>query len=435
MSRLPVEISLWVIPPLISCLTLFFLAGLAIAKGKGRKINLLFAAICFLGGLLSFDKAFASIVTDPALALTVSRFDHTFVVFFIPVYLHFTLRFLGISERTRLVGLAYGFSTVLSVFSHSEYHLAGMREFFFGYYAVGGPLVYLFGVATTVNTLYCIYLLMRHLKAQTDPGRKNKTRYIIFGLGAAAFMAHFDLLPLAGVSFYPLGNLAFMPILFLAFAVLKHDLLEIGLVFQKGLIYSLLTGLLTAIYGLAIILFNEVFKDFGQKGSVLFSILFFAVIVFVFEPLKRRVQSVIDGILFKDKYDYHATLRALSDTMTAILDLDEIMVKTLQTLRKTMYLEWGYVMLMDDLGDEFCVRCSRGCPPVSGKFSLKQSSPLVRELAARKGEITGHELASRTGAVHPSCPVRKTFSALGGDIVVTNRARGGACFRILLPAA
>lgn len=418
MRSLPVDLNLWVIPPLVSCLTLFFLAVLAVVKGRGRKTNLLFAAICFLGGLLSLDKAFASVVTDPALALKVSRIDHAFVVYFIPVYLHFTVSFLGLKGRQGLIGAAYGFSLLLSAFSQSPHHLVGVSRFFFGYYALGGPLVYIFGVATTTNTLYCIYLLVRSLHDDADPVRKNKTKYIISGLGAAAFMAHFDLLPLAGISFYPLGNLAFIPILFLAFAVLKHDLLEIGHVFQKGLIYSLLTGLLTASYGLAIISFNQGFKDLGQEWSILFSVFFFAVIVFVFEPLKRHIQAVIDKVLFKDKYNYHATLRRLSDTMTAILDLDEIMAKTLETLTETMHLEWGGVMLADDKAEGFHIRCQRGSLPVAPGLSLTPSNPVVRELVRRKGEITSHDpvLSSRRGGGAPA--LREAFSQLGGAVVI-----------------
>jgi hypothetical protein len=98
-SRLPIELNFWVIPPFVSFLTMFGLAGLAVVKGKGLKVNLLFAGICFLGGLLSLDKAFASVAIDPGLALRISRIDHLFVVFFIPVYLHFIHTFLHIARR------------------------------------------------------------------------------------------------------------------------------------------------------------------------------------------------------------------------------------------------------------------------------------------------------------------------------------------------
>jgi len=412
------ELTFWVIPPFVSFLTLFALAGLAVVKGRGKKVNLLLAGICFLGGLLSLDKALASVVTDPNLALRISRIDHIFVVFFIPVYLHFTYSFLGITTRKWLVLLAYVFSGCLSLLSQGDYHLSGVKAYFFGYYAQAGPMIYVFGVATTTNTLYCLYLLFRALRQERDPDRKNKTKYIILGLGGAALMAHFDLLPLAGISFYPLGNFAFIPILLLGFAVLKHDLLDIGFMVQKGLTYSVLTGLLTGTYALMIIMFNQVFRGMGQRWSMLFAILFFLVIVFVFEPLKKRVQLFIDRLLFKGKYDYQKTLMALSDAMASMLNLDEIMDKTLRTLTQAMYLDWGYVMLADDIGDAFRVRSQMGTLSNVEGLMMTHSSPLIRELARRNREVTRYNVEEWSGSCDDPFRFKEDFNSLGGTVIL-----------------
>ena len=413
-----IQLNLWVIPPFVSFLTLFALAGLALVKGRGRKVNLLLAGICFLGGLLSLDKALASVVTDPNLALRISRIDHIFIVFFIPVYLHFTYSFLGIRARKWLVRLAYVFSGCLSLLSQGDYHLSGVKAYFFGYYAQAGPLIYVFGVATTTNTLYCLYLLFRALRQERDPDRKNKTKYIILGLGGAALMAHFDLLPLAGISFYPLGNFAFIPILLLGFAVLKHDLLDIGFMVQKGLTYSVLTGLLTGTYALMIIMFNQVFKGMGQRWSMLFAILFFLVIVFVFEPLKKRVQLFLDRLLFKGKYDYQKTLMALSDAMASLLNLDEIMDKTLRTLTQAMYLDWGYVMLADDIGDELRVGSHMGARANVEGLTITHGSPLIRSLARRNREVTRYNVEEWSTASDEPLRLKEDFTRLGGTVIL-----------------
>jgi two-component system NtrC family sensor kinase len=413
-----IALNFWAIPPFVSFITLFALAGLAVVKGKGRKVNLLLAAICFLGGLLSLDKAFASVVTDPNLALRISRIDHLFVVFFIPVYLHFTYSFLGMTSRKWLIRLAYVFSGCLSIFSQGHYHLSGVKHYFFGYYAQGGPLIYVFGVASTTNTLYCLYLLFRSLMQEKDPDRKNKTKYIILGLGGAALMAHFDLLPLAGISFYPLGNFAFIPILLLGFAVLKHDLLDIGFMVQKGLTYSVLTGLLTGTYALMIILFNQVFEGVGRRWSILFFISFFLVIVFVFEPLKKRIQLFIDRLLFKGKYDYQKTLMALSDAMASMLNLDEIMHKTLGTLTEAMYLDRGYVMLADDIGDEFRVRSHMGTLSDIEGVSMTHASPLIREMARLNREVTRYNIEEWSGSCDDPSRFREDFDRLGGTVLL-----------------
>ena len=417
-SRLPIELNLWVIPPFVSFLTMFGLAGLALVKGKGLKVNLLFAGICFLGGLLSLDKAFASVAIDPGLVLRVSRIDHLFVVFFIPVYLHFIHTFLHIARRKWLIGLAYCFSVCLSLFSQGDHYLTGVKQYFFGYYATGGPLMYVFGAASTINVVYCLYLLFHSLGQERDPDRKNKTKYIILGLGVAALLAQFDLLPLAGIGSYPLGNLVFIPILVLGFAILKHDLLDIGFMIQKGLLYSLLTGLLTGSYAVMIILFNQLFKGIGRTGSIYFSVFFFLVIVFVFDHLKKRVQLVIDHILFKGKYDYQKTLMALSHTMASMLNLDEIMEKILRALTEVMYLDSGYLMIVDEKSNDFKVHSQMGTGSKASSLLINRSSPLIKEMGRRRREVTKYNFEEWACTRDDPSILKEDFTGLGGAVII-----------------
>lgn len=418
MSQLSIEINVWAIPPLISFLALFSLGTLALFKGRGRKVNLLLTGICFLGGLLSLDKALASVMIDPDVALRISRIDHLFVVLIVPFYLHFTYTFLGITRHRWLISLAYAFSVCLSVLSQGSYYIAGVRWFFFGYYAQGGPLVYVFGAATVINTFYCLYLLFCGLRREKDPHQRNKIKYIILGLGMGVFMTHFDLLPLTGIGTYPLGNLAFIPTLLLTFAVLKHDLLDIGIVVQKGLVYSLLTGLLTGLYALMIISFDEFFKGIGCDGSVSFFVFYFLVIVFVFDPLKRRVQVVIDRILFRGKYDYHKTLAALSDAMASMLDLDEIVEKALGTITGAMSLSWGFVMLFDERKRRFQVHSQMGNKVIPKAISITQTSPLIREIGRRQQAVTLYNIGEWSDACKDGAPIRKDFGKLSGAVII-----------------
>jgi two-component system NtrC family sensor kinase len=397
-------------------LTSFGLGTLAVVKGRGRKVNLLLAGICLLGSLLSLDKALASVVVDPDVALRISRTDHLFVVFIVPLYLHFTYTFLGITTRKWLLGLAYAFSGCLSVLSQGDHYIAGVQQYFFGYYVQGGPLVYVFGAATITNTFYCLYLLFRSLGKEKDPDRKNKTKYIILGLGMAVLMTHFDLLPLTGIGTYPLGNLAFIPIVLLAFAVLKHDLLDIGIVVQKSLVYSLLTGLLTGSYALIIISFDQLFKGIGREASIYFLVFFFLVIVF--DPLKKRVQVIIDRVLFRGKYDYQKTLTALSDAMASMLNLDEIVEKALEALTGAMSLNWGFVMLVDEREGQFQVHSQMGNSLIPKAISITRSSPLIREIGRRKREVTRHNVAEWSNACEDGAVLREDFGKLGGTVII-----------------
>jgi two-component system NtrC family sensor kinase len=347
-----------------------------------------------------------------------------FVVFIIPLYLHFTYTFLGIATRRWLLGLAYAFSGCLSILSQGDYYIAGGQKYFFGYYVQGGPLLYVFGAATVTNTFYCLCLLFCHLGQEKDPHRSNKIRYIILGLGMGVFMTHFDLLPLTGIGTYPLGNLAFIPLLFLAFAVLKHDLLDIGIVVKKSLVYSLLTGLLTGLYAIMIISFDQLFKGISHEASIYFLVLFFLVIVFVFDPLKNRVQVIIDRVLFRGKYDYQETLAALSDAMASMLNLDEIVRKVLGTLTCVMSISGGFVMLLDGREMQLYVHTHMGNSLIPKALSITKSSPLIREIERHRRAVTLYDVGEWSSAREDGAMLWEDFGKLGGAVVVPMVFRG-----------
>ncbi len=188
--------------------------------------------------------------------------------------------------------------------------------------------------------------------------------------------------------------------------------------FQKGLLYSLLTGLLTGSYALTIILFNQLCKGTSRTGSILFFVFFFFVIVFVFEPLKRRVQLVIDRLLFKGKYDYQRTLMALSDAMASMLNLEEIMEKTLRGLTEVMRLEWSYVMLMDGGAHRFRVHRQMGSHAGAEGLSISRSSPLIKEMGCHRKEVTQYNIEEWADCCNDPSSVRRDFDKLGGTAII-----------------
>jgi two-component system NtrC family sensor kinase len=256
------------------------------------------------------------------------------------------------------------------------------------------------------------------LGQEKDPHRSNKIRYIILGLGMGVFMTHFDLLPLTGIGTYPLGNLAFIPIVLLAFAVLKHDLLDIGIVVKKSLVCSLLTGLLTGLYAIMIISFDQLFKGISHEASIYFLVLFFLTIVFVFDPLKKRVQVIIDRILFRGKYDYQKTLAALSDAMASMLNLNEIVEKVLEALTGVMFLDGGFVMLVDEREGQFKVHSRMGNGLIPKSMSIKKLSPLIREIGRRRRGVTLYNVEEWSSACKDGIQLREDFGKLGGTVII-----------------
>lgn len=424
MPGLPIDLNGWMVPPLAGSVIFFSLAALAMVRGRGRRVNLLFSAICVLGGFSGIDKAFSAVLTDGNLALQISRLDHLIFVLVLPVYLHFTCSFLQLRKQKRLMVPAYLFSACLSLLSQRNDYLSGTKKVFFGYCATGGPLLFVFGAAAAITTLCCVYLLIRSLKQENDPDFRNRTKYVLVGLGMAAFMAQVDLFALAGAGVYPASGLVLVPIPFLGFAVLKSDLPGLGIVIQKGLIYSLLTALITGAYALCMVLFNQVFKGTGHGKSAVFSILFFSALVLIFEPLRKKVQKMIRGRLFKGRCDYQKTLMVLGHTMASMLNLNDIMDKIPSALTHGMGLAWGCVMLMDKEKLRYRGCSHRGAPLQTSEVYLDKGSPLVREMEQRKQAVSRNHLESWATSCSQAWHLKKDFRRLGGALIVPMLFKG-----------
>jgi signal transduction histidine kinase len=120
---------------------------------------------------------------------------------------------------------------------------------------------------------------------------------------------------------------AFTPFLFalsIAYAIVKHDLLEIDAMVKRGAYYLLLTGAVGAAYMAAVVVFNSVLQENAFTGSAAFPVLFTLVVLLVFNPLRSRLQAFVDRVFFRTQYDGAQMLAALGGQLGTALAWDRI---------------------------------------------------------------------------------------------------------------
>lgn len=375
--------NLYSIPPLLTLGCFIGLAVLTLWRGRKTKSNILFFIICLLGSLLYIEILLLFNLKSVETALLISRIDHFLLVYLVPVYLHFFHAYLGVSKRQWLIPAAYAYAFSLMFLTPTPFYIVSMQKYYFGYYPKAGMLFILFDAASLFVILYALILLVQAIRRAPNNARKKSLKYVLFGFGTLGFINALSVLPLHGYAIYPPGNFSFIPLAIFAVGLFKHDLLDMGILIQKSLVYSLLTACLTCIYALIVIAADKIFKEFKFADSIYFPILFLLVIVLVFGPLKSKIQTVVDRLFYKGKYDYQKTIKQVSRMIVSMLDYHEITKLLTDTIINTMKVEYCALFLGASSDPNFRNPAARSHGSPSAYFeSLPQELHLVKHMAA-----------------------------------------------------
>jgi two-component system NtrC family sensor kinase len=353
-------LSIYVIPPILGFFILISLALISILRGIKNPANILFAGICFMGAMVNANVALVSILPDKTLALKIDRFLYLFIVFSVPLFIQFVHTFLRVSGRKWLAYVAYLFSLIIVFFTPTELFISGLQQYAFGTIARAGPVFYVFSAMVCFAVFYCLCILFVGMQKATDNQQKNRIKYILGGMGISALLIALNILTVFGFNIYPMGNFSFVPAIFLAFGVLKYDLLDIGAVIRRGTAYFILTGILTVFYILIIYLFNTLFIGSRYDRSLVLPFVLAVLIVLLFNPLKDRVQAAIDKLFFRGKYDYQRVLKEISGELASLLKFEHVKNLLLRSISTALQVTRIYLFLYDDDQRQFLRYASNG---------------------------------------------------------------------------
>jgi hypothetical protein len=119
-------------------------------------------------------------------------------------------------------------------------------------------------------------------------------------------------------------------------AILRYRLYEIDILINRTLVYGSLTAMLIALYFGAVVLLQSVFVAFTGEQSTFAVVASTLLIAALFNPLRRRIQSLIDRSFYRRKYDAAKTLEAFSLKLRDKTDLEALNDELVGVVRETM---------------------------------------------------------------------------------------------------
>jgi len=115
----------------------------------------------------------------------------------------------------------------------------------------------------------------------------------------------------------------FLP-LCLAIAILRYRMFDIDLIIRRTLVYTILTAVLGLMFYCGVTVLQGLFTSISGQQSPASIVISTLVIVVLFNPLRRRVQSFIDRRFYRQKYDAARTLEAFSTAVRNEVNLVEL---------------------------------------------------------------------------------------------------------------
>lgn len=182
-------------------------------------------------------------------------------------------------------------------------------------------------------SLYALYTSFR----QSRGVQRSKMRYVCLGLFLFILSTLiFDvLLPAFGVMHLnTLGPLSSLLLgIAIAYAILRHQLMDIRIVIQKGLIYlTLFLGISLAYVTLLSVLHSRFLHLDSYQAPVISGIVLTLLGIVTVPWIDQYLRNITDSIFFKDRYHYAEALKRLSKALHETVDLETLLEESSQHL-------------------------------------------------------------------------------------------------------
>ena len=214
----------------------------------------------------------------------------------------------------------------------------------------------------------------------SSPLQRQQTKWVAYGIAVLClvFVVGYVLLIVPALSspssLYPLALdvigaflLLLIPLSF-GFAMLRYRLWDIDIIINRTLVYGMLTVILTGVYVGLVIGLQALLRGIISQDSGVAIVISTVAIYFLFQPLRRRIQRIIDRRFYRSKYDAAKTVAAFSATLRQEVDLDQLREQLLAVVQETMQPAHVSLWLRPPAHDEKR-KPWRAKPPVSSEGS------------------------------------------------------------------
>jgi PAS domain S-box-containing protein len=260
------------------------------------------------------------------------------------LFLHFAVAFSSASDdhqnplrRRAIVALLYLPGAAL----------IGLQLYAFQFWSASGALVHRLdqissGYQGLYYTVAAAVFVLRYAHSQS-PLERQQLKWLTRGT-LLAFAPYtllnivpliFDLQVPALLTRFSAACLVILPLTF-SWAIVRYRLMDVDLIFKRGVTYTIATAGLVGLYFAVIGITSEIVHTrlpnlgvWGLMSAIIISGL-------IFDPLKRGIQSRVDRVFDRKRFDYRETLVDFGRSLNSQTDLTALVTSIVERLPQTL---------------------------------------------------------------------------------------------------
>ncbi len=236
-----------------------------------------------------------------------------------------------------------------------------------------GPAIYLSSAIWVLFIGYSAFSLIKEYRETRVVAYRNRIKYLLVVISVIFIGSLTNATYLQAFPIDIIFNIA--SALLIAYAILRHQLLDITIVIRKSLLYSIPTIILGAGYFLVIFLAVRLINALTDPEVFIIGLVVAVIVALIAQPLREKAQLWIDRLFFREKYDSSQMLQRLSRTAVSVLDLEELTRMILTEITTTMHIKRAGFFLKRGEAGEFYLMAKIGMTANSVKLGAQH--PLI----------------------------------------------------------
>jgi signal transduction histidine kinase len=189
----------------------------------------------------------------------------------------------------------------------------------------------------------------------------------------------------------------------IAIAIVRHRLFDIDAVISRTLVYAVLTGFVIAVYAGVVAAAGALWPGDRTTAAPLIAA---GVVAVVFNPVRGRVQHVVNRLVYGERDDPYGVLSQLGRRLAEIVEPGQVAATIVQSVARALKVPYAAIRFDADADDEVAAAAGRAVP-VTEEFALTyQGHSLGRLIVGQRpgDRLTGTDrrlladLADHSGA-------------------------------------